>query len=378
MPAGRLPVPSRESFATSTQPSPVAPRGARIPALDAARALAVVAMVVGHTLDALLAPPVRAEPLVALYWMARGFTAPLFMLVSGWAVTVAIRRSGQRGLAVPRSRLPRVLLLLSLGYALRWPGWGVPLLVQGDGAVWAHFLAFDALHAIAVALLATSLVLALGWSDRRKALVLAGFAALAVALGTLPPSDPATLRPSIRLALAQAAGGTSAFPLFPWIGYSFVGGMLGLLAGRGEGRGALGIGAAGIALVALGMTSDATLVPGDPRLFALRAGVVLVLLAALSAVPAALAAWVRPVGRASLAVYVIHLPVVYGWSTHTGLLQRIGPRLSLGAALAVGLAVLVAAFVLRAALARARAAASAAAARWMEPDASQDAVRWSA
>jgi peptidoglycan/LPS O-acetylase OafA/YrhL len=105
---------------------------------------------------------------------------------------------------------------------------------------------------------------------------------------------------------------------------------------------------------------------------------VLVLLAALSAVPAALAAWVRPVGRASLAVYVIHLPIVYGWSTHTGLLQRIGPRLPLGAAFAVGLAVLVAAFVLRGALARARAAARAAAARWLEPDASRDAVRWSA
>lgn len=374
MPAGRLPVPSQEPSATSTASSTAAPRGARIPSLDAARAFAVVAMVLGHTLDALLAPSARAEPLVALYWTARGFTAPLFMLVSGWAVTVAIRRSGTHGLAVPRSRLPRVLLLLSLGYALRWPGWGVPLLVQGDGAVWAHFLAFDALHAIAVAILATSLVLALGWGDRRKALLLAGLAALAVALGTLPPSDPATLRPSIRLALAQAAGGTSAFPLFPWVGYSFVGAILGLLAGRGEGRSAAWIGATGIVLVALGLGSGAELVTGEPWLFAVRAGGVLVLLAALSAVPEALAAWVRPVGRASLAVYVIHLPIVYGWSTHTGLLQRIGPRLPLGAALAVALAVLVAAFVLRGALVRVRAAA----ARWLEAGASQDAVRGNA
>jgi uncharacterized membrane protein len=354
---------------------PPAPQRARIPALDAARALAVVAMVLGHTLDALLAPSVRAEPLVAAYWMARGFTAPLFMLVSGWAVTVAIARSGARGLEVPRSRLPRVLLLLSLGYALRWPGWGVPLLLQGDGTVWAHFLAFDALHAIAVALLVTSLVLALGWSDRRKALLLAGLAVIAVALGRAPLGpDAATLGPSIRLALAQAAGGTSAFPLFPWIGYSFVGAILGLLAGRGEGRRAALIGAVGIALVAVGAGSGAALPLGDPRLFALRTGVVLVLLAALSTLPAALSARVRPVGRASLALYVIHLPLVYGWSTHLGLLQRVGPRLSFGAALAAGLAVLVAGFVLRAALARVREAASAAAARGFAPRVSQDAV----
>jgi hypothetical protein len=332
-------------------------------------------MVLGHTLDALLAPSVRAEPLVAAYWMARGFTAPLFMLVSGWAVTVAIARSGARGLEVPRSRLPRVLLLLSLGYALRWPGWGVPLLLQGDGTVWAHFLAFDALHAIAVALLVTSLVLALGWSDRRKALLLAGLAVIAVALGRAPLGpDAATLGPSIRLALAQAAGGTSAFPLFPWIGYSFVGAILGLLAGRGEGRRAALIGAVGIALVAVGAGSGAALPLGDPRLFALRTGVVLVLLAALSTLPAALSARVRPVGRASLALYVIHLPIVYGWSTHLGLLQRVGPRLSFGAALAAGLAVLVAGFVLRAALARVREAASAAAARGFAPRVSQDAV----
>jgi uncharacterized membrane protein len=363
-------------FAPTSSPGPAAlspeteERRPRVPALDAARAFAVVAMVVGHTLDALLAPAVRAEPLVALYWIARGFTAPLFMLVSGWAVTVAIARSRERGLAVPRARLPRVLLLLFAGYALRWPGWGVPLLVQGDGAVWAHFLAFDALHAIAAALLATSLVLALAWSDRSTALALAALTGIAVALGVAPlaPAGPA-IPPSIpMLALAQAAGGTSAFPLFPWVGYFFVGSMVGLLAGSAEGRRAVLVGAAGVALVSVGAWSPLTPAAGDPRLFALRAGVVLVFLAALSAVPAALAAWVRPIGRASLAVYVIHLPIVYGWSTHQGLLQRVGPRLSFGAALVAALAVLAGSFAVRQALAAALpvalASARSLAARW--------------
>ena len=49
-------------------------------------------------------------------------------------MTVAIGRSGKTGLAVPGGRLPRVLLLLAIGYALRWPGWGTELLRAGDPA----------------------------------------------------------------------------------------------------------------------------------------------------------------------------------------------------------------------------------------------------
>jgi acyltransferase len=342
------------------------PRGGRgrLPALDAARAFAVVAMVLGHSFDALLAPAVRAEPLVALYWMARGFTAPLFMLVSGWAVAVATSRRGDRGLDAVRARLPRVVLLLALGYALRWPGWGVPLLRAGDGAVWAHFLAFDALHAIAVALLATAVVLALPLRAGAKASLLVALTAGAVALGTAPlvPPDAAALPPSIpMLALAQAAGGTSAFPLFPWVGYFFVGAVLGLLADSGSGSRAALVAAAGAALAVAGVAGGIGVSPGDPHLFLLRAGVVLLFLAALSLVPASLAARVRPLGRASLAVYVIHLPIVYGWSTYAGLFQRVGPRLPFGAALAAGVLVLVASLLVRHVALRAREPARAAA-----------------
>lgn len=351
---------------TSTRAAlPRAPDDApRIPTLDAARAFAVVAMVFGHTLDALLAPAVRGEPLVAAYWVARGFTAPLFMVVAGWAVTVATSRSGARGLAIVRTRLPRVLLLFALGYALRWPGWGTSLLLRGDGVVWAHLLAFDALHAIGAALLASTFVLALPWSDDRKAGVFGALVLLSVGLGISPlvPSDPTAL-PPVRLALAQVVGGTSTFPLFPWVGYFFVGGILGLAGGVGRGRRAFAVAMVGATLAVPGLLESLRLGVGDPRLFALRSGTVLVLLAALSTIPAALARGVRPLGRASLAVYVIHLPLVYGWSTQEGLLQRIGPRLPIGTALAIGATVLVGSLALRQVLARSARALKATAAR---------------
>ncbi|HEU4385940.1 MAG TPA: acyltransferase family protein [Anaeromyxobacteraceae bacterium] len=319
----------------------------RIAALDLARALAVVLMVVGHTLDAVLSPAARTDPPVALYWSARGVTAPLFLIVSGWALAAATQGRAVRGFGVLRGRLPRVLLLLALGYALRWPGWGIALLGQGDPSAWAHLLAFDALHAIAASLLATSLLLGLPAGVGWKAGALAALALLAVALGASPPFPATALPRSIpALAVAQAVGGTSPFPLFPWSGYFFAGAAIGLLGAQGDRRFALALGLGGALLVAAGGWNGVEGMPGgDPRLFAFRTGASLVLLASLWMVPSAMARLARPIARASLAAYAIHLPLVYGWSTHQGLQQRIGPQLPLGAALEVALAVVLATLV---------------------------------
>ncbi len=328
------------------------PKPPRIPTLDAARALGVVAMVFGHTMDAVLSPEVRALPAMVTYWQARGLTAPLFMLVSGWAVTVAISRSGGRGLAVPRARLGRVLLLLAIGYGLRWPGWAIERFARGELDVWAHFLAFDALHTIALSLLAAALVLALPWTRREKVGAFLALSVLSVALGM---RDPAPLVPSAAelsatlpgMAVAQALGGSSPFPLFPWATYFFVGAVIGLVS-RGSGlRRAAGLAAGGGALLAgtfsVGM---ANLPPADPRLVAFRIGAVLLALAALSLVPAAAAARVAPLGRASLGVYAIHVAVVYGWSTLDGLAWRIGPTRSFASAVLIASMVLGASYAL--------------------------------
>ncbi len=330
-------------------------RPPRIATLDAARALGVVAMVFGHTMDAVVSTEVRALPAMVTYWQARGLTAPLFMLVSGWAVTVAIARSGARGLDVARSRLGRVLVLLGLGYALRWPGWGVDRLGLRDLDVWAHFLAFDTLHTIGLSLLAAALVLALPWTRREKVLSFAALAVTCVALGMRAPAPltpaPATLASTLPgLALAQAAGGTSPFPLFPWAAYFFTGAVVGLLSRGSGGRRALGLALA--AAVLLGPTwwaGTADLPAGDPRLIAFRIGAVLLLLSALSLVPPAIAGRLAPLGRASLGIYAIHVALVYGWSTFDGLATRIGPTRSFAQAALIAARVLAASWALHAA-----------------------------
>jgi uncharacterized membrane protein len=324
----------------------------RLAALDAARALGVLAMVMGHTLDAVLSPAARQTPSMVQYWHVRGFTAPLFLLVSGWAVTLAISRSGARGWAVPLGRLRRVVLLLAIGYALRWPGWAQERLFAGDREIWAHFLAFDVLHCIAVVLLVTSLVLALPWSAPAKAAILAALAVAAAALGAgagTPGqiSGPARLPASLLLlGLLQVVGGTSPFPVVPWGAYFLAGTVVGLLAPTDR-RGALATGAVGFLLVALALPFHGLgeRPAGDPVLIAFRIGVVLLALAALEAVPAVLARRVAPLGKSSLGVYAIHLPIVYGWSHLAGLSWRVGPTLGTAAAVGVAGLVLLVSFV---------------------------------
>ncbi len=306
----------------------------RLGALDAARALGVAAMVVGHTMDALLAPLERLRPALSLYWKARGLTAPLFLLVAGWALTVSVQRGEARGWAIVRGRLPRWLLLVAVGAALRWPGWGLARLAAGDLDVWGHWLAFDALQTVGTALLLAALVFSASRPPREEALLFLLLIVAAVSFGLVPPLAPATSIPG--LLATGALGGHSPFPLVPWTAYFFAGCLVGLLAGHGGRRANRVMALVGAALVAATWWQEVgTAPPGDPALIAFRIGLVLVLLAGLARLPPALTSALAPVGRLSLWVYALHLPVVYGWSTVPGLAWRVGPTLGPGAGHAV-------------------------------------------
>jgi hypothetical protein len=92
---------------------------------------------------------------------------------------------------------------------------------------------------------------------------------------------------------------------------------------------------------------------GHPVLFVFRVGAVLLLLAALSVVPAPAAVRCSPLGRVSLTVYALHVAVIYGWSTHDGLVARIGPVLPPARALLLAAAVLLGSVTVALALASA-------------------------
>ncbi|WP_375769701.1 acyltransferase [Archangium gephyra] len=325
--------------APSAAPLPPVP-GSRNTGLDRARAVATLAMVMGHTLDAVLSDAARDGVGMVAYWSLRAVTAPLFLFVAGWAFATTVQRTGAHGASVLRRYLPRVALLLGWGYLLRWPGWGLPLLFAGDVTVWRHFLAFDALHGVAGALLVGAGVLSLlkGRTARMGAL-----AVLAVLLPLVSPWVRATVEAGgWPLALEQAlVSRTSNFPLFPWSAYFFVGGLAGLWLAEVK-RAPHWLCLMGVGTVILALM---TLWGGDPRvsdptLVAWRVGLLSVAAGLAMRLPSRLDRWMAPVGRASLWVYVVHLPLAYGWSNFAGLASRLGRSQDVLPALGLALSVL--------------------------------------
>jgi uncharacterized membrane protein len=326
-----------------------APRLPRSPGLDAARALAVIAMVAGHTADALLSDSARALPWIQTYWTFRGLTAPMFLFVAGWAVITVVERSGLSGFPLIRARLPRVLLLFAVGVALRWPGWGIDALLAFDRDVWKHFLGFDALHCIAASLMFGVLALSLTRNFWARLGVLGSFAVLIPLVSGAVEVKASGAGLPLLFENALVADARCPFPLFPWSGYFFSGGLTGLLLSRLARQWAksMALFAAGaVTALAAWKLGLLHLPNSSPVLFAWRLGQVLLIASAMMALPISWSSRLSPIGKSSLVVYVAHLPVVYGWSTFTGLSGTLGRRLSpwqvlivAGALLLLGLAV---------------------------------------
>ena len=89
------------------------------------RAFAVLQMVQGHTTDVLLANSFRDldNPFFALWYFMRGMTAPIFMFTAGTVFTYLFRLAKEPFANNPRvsKGIKRFLLLISLGYLLRYP-----------------------------------------------------------------------------------------------------------------------------------------------------------------------------------------------------------------------------------------------------------------
>ncbi|MDQ3265231.1 MAG: DUF1624 domain-containing protein [Myxococcota bacterium] len=311
-------------------------------ALDGARAIAVVAMVFGHTFSALISPAGMQVPWVTTYWHVRAFTSPLFLFVSGWVLFFVITRRGLSGTAVFRAYLPRVALLFTLGYLLRFPIWDLGGLLRLDAQLWRYFATFDALQCIAAAMLVTLFICA--WIRRTwvRVALLSSFA------GIIALSAPWVWRalggPTIPGVVAQTfGGGESLFPFFPWTAYFFAGASVGAVV---QSRASSPLRLAAIAAVATAVAFSkwpwAHLPPTEVMRFVGGIAIVSCVVTGALLLPRWLNHSLAGVGRASLWAYVMHLPVVYGWGYWHGMATRVGPILDDREALLVAVAMVLA------------------------------------
>jgi uncharacterized membrane protein len=313
----------------------------RVIFIDLARALAVVMMVYGHTVSALLAREYRAGPWFDAWTFQRGLTSSLFLLLSGFAFAIATTRhwpTHVRPTPAFWTRMRRFGLFVLLGYALHFPGahiWELPSLTAER---WQSFFAVDVLQLIGVTFIVIQLVV-LAVQSRRAFMVVALVLAVLVVAVT-PAIWTAEWWRDAPLFFASYVTPSlgSQFPLFPWAAFVFVGAGVGQIYAR-WGAGHLAAFASGFIAGGLLLTIVALLpvpIVGTgalswiPTTMLLRTGICLALLGVIAhasrfihRLPHVFGA----VAQESLVIYFVHLCIVYGSVWNVGLVQIYGETL---------------------------------------------------
>lgn len=332
---------------TPALPASLPASPSRVLAVDLARALAVLLMIQGHSLNVLLAPERQANLGLDIWLFIRGLTSCLFFFLSGFAFTVATARRWD-SFSAPSARFSRRLrrfgVFLLLGYALHFPVRHLRDLRSLDETGWRSFLQVDVLQTIALSLIGLQLLVLVARTPRRFLWLALASGAGIVLLTPLVWGVPWASFLPLPLASYLSAATGSAFPLFPWAGYLLVGAALGgCYVARKESPAALSFSRyllrVGFLAFTLGFVFEGLplqLYPGldfwrtSPNLFLIRLGCVLMLLAGVFAAArlfTRLPRVVSALAEESLSIYLVHVCVLYGSVWNQGLAQRIGPRL---------------------------------------------------
>lgn len=290
-------------------------------------------MLGAHTFDAWTAPVERSTVAFRRVLILGGFGAPLFLWLAGVAVVLSadhvVRRSGDRNVAVA-SIFRRGIEIFILAFLFR-----LQAFIVSPGSSPVTLFRVDILNVMGPSIAAAGLVWGL-W--RSRIAVTLTYAVLAAALAMATPlvrvAAWVNALPVWMQWYVRPAGDYTNFTLFPWVGFVFAGGAVGMLIAatrdsRTERRVQWSLAAAGAALAVFGFYSasqpsiyrQSLFWTSSPTYFAIRAGVLLIALAVTYALAQGAArrgtnvVWLERIGRRSLFVYWIHVELVYGYAT---------------------------------------------------------------
>lgn len=326
-------------------------RTPRVWFVDLVRLLASLQMVNGHTIDAVLLPDLKSGAFFDQYNWWRGLVSVGFLMVAGIAFYVSTLARFERHRTNPaaiRARFRRALVVIAAGYFLGVP-WGATSADPAQASLaWTYFFSVGILHSIGAALLVLE-TLTLVARSVGQVVWTAGM--LAVFAFALAPLTDGLLEPGHAHFLLNwiSHKGGSPFPLLPWTGNVFAGVVVGAMAlPRGGhtphrvvwlrlGLLAVGMWLLGQALQVVPWTAvtAATHPSARPAFVVANLAAVLLVTLVLAVVFAPLRSlprMLRVIAGETLAIYVFHLLVLFGFEVR--LARRIGPTLELPQALA--------------------------------------------
>lgn len=319
----------------------------RIIFIDLMRAFAVFQMVQGHTIDTLLADDFRTNESIIYYiWhFMRGMTAPIFMLTAGTVFTYLFRLVQKPFKDNPRviKGIKRGLLLIFLGYMLRYPTWNLFDFSNVSEYSWRIFFAVDVLQLIGFGLLALLLLLYL--SEKIMINSYTFFAGASLVIFLVSPIffkiDWIKFLPQVFAGYFYTGTG-SLFPFFPWAGYVIAGGVLGAYLANNpmvfkSTRFSVRLLIAGVTLIFISevvsyfVPTESITDSAATNVIMFRVGFVLLLNALVSYISLkveAIPKIIILIGRNTLLIYVVHLLILYGSAWNVGLYRSFGHSFS--------------------------------------------------
>ena len=201
----------------------------RIFHLDTIRAFAILMMLQGHFINSLLDNSYRdtGNFFFNTWLFCRGFTAPLFFTVTGLVVTYLLFKTEDPAKQNKRvnKTMKRAIKLILWGYLLNTNIFSIV-----TGYFSSGFFSVNVLHCLGLGLMALmGLYLAVGRENKKF------FQNLLLVLGLLffifepaAVSHQFTVENPFLLGYLTKANGSVFTPL-PWLGYTFIGGFLGLI-----------------------------------------------------------------------------------------------------------------------------------------------------
>lgn len=305
------------------------------------RAIAVIMMIQGHTVDVFLADEYRnVDSFGYFMWhFLRGFTAPIFMFTSGLVFTYLLKSDHYDFFHNPRVRkgIKRGFSLIGIGYLLRYPTYKIFDFSNVTNAQWNTFYTVDALHLIGFGLL---VIISLLYLSKRllinfNILVVLGIAIILIISPFINNLAWNNIVPQYISAYFTESNG-SFFPLLPWLVYVLSGAVLGNYLYKNKGiysrkRFSIGLSFSGVCLIVLsyvlfyfeGLTKlGLSHWFHSNGLISLRIGYVILLNGIVSFIIRNIKfipTLVKETGTKTLMLYVIHVIILFGCAWFPGL-----------------------------------------------------------
>lgn len=306
----------------------------RLRFIDVYRGLAILLMLHGHTADAVLSPTEKMSLAFQIYTVFRGFTAPMFLFISGFAFSITTLKRADEYFKFSKKfikRLRKFLFITLLGYFLHLPYLSLKkILNESDFQTLAQLFSSDVLQVIGLTLLFLQITLFLIKDEAKFANLMLYLGALIFATSQIFFTIDFSKFLPLPISQYLNTFNGSKFPFFPWSGFVMFGSYLGYIYIKASKNGTTEkffkeMSIASFALFPIAtalqiiyeaiLKPDTNLIYSSPFLAISRLAFVMILFCAIWEIDSKINLKIYPIqllGMESLFAYVFHLMVVYG------------------------------------------------------------------